>query len=56
METVKKTTKNVSHSKKKIDTLNKTTVAAINEGRKIAHDERVQGYSNMTDLKKALEI
>lgn len=34
---------------------NAETAAAIEEGRKIAYDDNVEGYSNMEDLKKALE-
>ncbi len=39
----------------KLDTPNSLTAAAIEEGRKIAADTTVKGYSNMEDLKKALE-
>lgn len=35
---------------------NATTVAAIEEGRKLAFDKTVKGYNNMTDLKAALSI
>ena len=34
---------------------NKTTADAIEEGRRIARDKSVPGYSNMNDLKEALE-
>lgn len=40
----------------KLDNPNNLTVLAINEGRKIADDDTVKGYSNMEDLKKALDI
>ncbi len=40
----------------KLDTPNSLTAAAIEEGRKIAADTTVKGYSNMEDLKKALEV
>ena len=39
----------------KLDTPNETTAAAIEEGRRIAYDETVQGYSDMESLRKALE-
>ena len=32
------------------------TIKAIDEGRRIARDPSVQGYSDMEDLKKALEV
>lgn len=40
----------------KLDLPNDTTIAAIEEGRRIAYDENIKGYSNMDDLKKALEV
>ncbi len=40
----------------KLDVPNKITVSAIEEGRKIAYDDGVEGYSNMDDLKAALDI
>ena len=40
----------------KLDTPNETTAAAIEEGRRIAYDETVQGYSDMESLRKALEV
>lgn len=40
----------------KLDVPNETTAAAIKEGRRIAFDSRVKGYTNMDDLKAALEI
>jgi len=38
-----------------LDTPNKVTTAAIEEGRRIAADPNAKGYTNMTDLRKALE-
>lgn len=40
----------------KLDVPNETTVAAIEEGRRIAFDSSVKGYTNMDDLKAALEV
>ena len=39
----------------KLDTPNELTISAIDEGRKIAYDDSVKGYSSIDDLKKALE-
>ena len=39
----------------KLDKPNKTTIDAIEEGRRIAHDKNVKGYTNMDDLRKALD-
>ena len=39
----------------KIDTPNKETIEAIEEGRKILNDPNTPKYSNMEDLKSALE-
>lgn len=39
----------------KIDTPNKETIEAIDEGRKILNDSNTPKYSNMEDLKSALE-
>lgn len=39
----------------KLDVPNKTTAAAIDEGRRIASDSSVKGYTSMEDLKAALE-
>ena len=39
----------------KLNTVNDVTAAAIEEGRRIAADSRVKGYSNMNDLKAALD-
>ncbi len=38
-----------------LNTPNSVTAAAIAEGRRIAHDNSVKGYTNMEDLKAALE-
>ena len=35
---------------------NATTVAAIEEGRKLAYDKTAKGYNNMADLKAALSL
>ena len=40
----------------KLDVPNETTAAAIEEGRRIAADRNVKGYSDMEALKKALEV
>ncbi len=40
----------------KLNEPNEITIKAIEEGRKIALDPNVQGYNNIDDLKKALEI
>ena len=42
--------------KLKLDIPNEITASAIEEGRKIAYDDDVIGYSTIDDLKKALEI
>lgn len=39
----------------KLDTPNSLTAATIAEGRKLAYDDTVEGYSSIDDLKKALE-
>lgn len=39
----------------KLDTPNSLTAAAIEEGRRIAHDDTIKGYSSKEDLRKALE-
>ena len=39
----------------KLDVPNATTIAAIEEGRSIASDSSVKGYSSMEALKAALE-
>lgn len=38
----------------KLNIPNDTTVAAIEEGRKLAYDKSVKGYSSMDDLRAAL--
>ena len=40
----------------KVDVPNEITVAAIEEGRRIASDSSVKGYSTIEDLKAALEV
>lgn len=40
----------------KLKTPNEVTMAAIEEGRNIAQNKNVKGYTNMDDLKTALEI
>ena len=40
----------------KLDVPNEITAAAIQEGRRIASDNSVKGYTGMDDLKVALEI
>lgn len=39
----------------KLDVPNEVTAAAIEEGRRIAADSSVKGYSNIDDLKAALD-
>ncbi|QTQ12588.1 type II toxin-antitoxin system RelB/DinJ family antitoxin [Treponema parvum] len=40
----------------RLDIPNNLTESAITEGRKIAYDDSVKGYSNISDLRKALEV
>ena len=40
----------------KVNVPNEITVAAIEEGRRIASDSSVKGYSTIEDLKAALEV
>jgi len=40
----------------KLDIPNKTTVEAIKEGRRIARDKSVKGYTNVDELAKDLEL
>ena len=40
----------------KVEVPNAVTAAAIEEGRRIATDHSVKGYTNMDDLKAALEV
>jgi len=39
----------------KLSVPNDTTLAAIEEGRRLAYDPSVKGYTNMEDLRAALE-
>ena len=39
----------------KLNTPNEVTLAAIEEGRRIAKDSRIKGYTNMDELRDALE-
>ncbi len=39
----------------KLDTPNKITMDSISEGRKIAEDTSIKGYTSIADLKAALE-
>ena len=40
----------------RLDTPNRTTAAAIEEGRRIASNSTVKGYSDMDSLKAALDV
>lgn len=40
----------------KVDIPNEVTAATIEEGRKLLNDPSTPGYSNIDDLKKALEV
>jgi len=40
----------------KLDTPNEITAAAIEEGRRIASDSSVKGYTNIDDLRTALDV
>lgn len=40
----------------KIEEPNKTTIAAIEEGRRIASDPTVKGYHSIDELREALEV
>ncbi len=40
----------------KLDTPNDVTAQAIEEGRRIAYDERVRGYVSIDELKRALGL
>ena len=40
----------------KLNVPNEVTIAAIEEGRRIASDSSVKGYNNIEDLKAALEV
>ena len=40
----------------KLDIPNETTAAAIEEGRALMRDKNAKGYTNMDDLRAALEV
>ena len=40
----------------KLDTPNETTAAAIKEGRELMRDKNATGYTNMDDLRAALDV
>ena len=40
----------------KLSVPNETTAAAIEEGRRIAHDTNVKGYNSIDELKAALDV
>ncbi|MBQ8400963.1 MAG: type II toxin-antitoxin system RelB/DinJ family antitoxin [Clostridia bacterium] len=40
----------------KLDTPNAVTAAAIEEGRALARDKNAKGYTNMDDLRAALDV
>ena len=40
----------------KLEIPNEMTIKAIEEGRKIAGNKEIEGFSNIKDLKKALEV
>lgn len=40
----------------KLDVPNEITAAAIEEGRRVTYDNSVKSYTNMDDLKAALEV
>lgn len=40
----------------RVDTPNAETIAAIKEGRKIAHDPNAKGYKSIEELKAALGV
>lgn len=40
----------------KIDNPNDVTLAAIEEGKKIANDKNTKGYNSVDDLRKALDL
>ncbi|NMA04866.1 MAG: type II toxin-antitoxin system RelB/DinJ family antitoxin [Acholeplasmataceae bacterium] len=40
----------------KLDVPNETTKLAIEEGREIAKDPNIKGYTNMEDFKKSLDL
>ena len=40
----------------KVEKPNRTTVSAIEEGRRIADDPSVKGYKDITELREALDV
>ena len=40
----------------KLSVPNETTATAIEEGRRIAHDQKVKGYKSIDELKAALDV
>ena len=40
----------------KLNTPNSTTALAVEEGRSIAYDKTVKGYTDMDELRKALDV
>lgn len=40
----------------KVEKPNRTTVSAIEEGRRIAEDPSVKGYKDMAELREALDV
>ena len=51
----KETTEEGISSSLKSEKYNKVTIAAIEEGRKIAKDSNAKGYCTVDELKKALD-
>lgn len=47
---------NFNETENKFSQLNETTIIAIKEGRCLAYDEEIKGYTEMDELKKALEV
>lgn len=39
-----------------LENTNETTLQAIKEGKKIAKDDKIQGYTDIKELRKALEV
>ena len=46
---------NFDKIKSKLSELSETTINAIKEGRSLAYDKEVNGYTEIDDLKEALE-
>ncbi len=46
----------MTKKKSELNIPNNTTTTAIIEGRKIAYDDNVKSYSNVSDLKSALGV